>query len=147
MSWSALALALAATIPLAVSLVALPTGRWRWLDELTNLVRRFLRLLFREAPAGAILLVATLAGVGEELLFRGVVQAGLVEAWTPAGGIVVASLLFGAAHAVSLAYWILASLMGLYLGLLYHWTGNLFVPVIVHALYDWIAIHHYLRRA
>ena len=93
------------------------------------------------------MLVSALAGIGEELLFRGVLQAGLSEAWSPMAGIVVASLLFGAAHAVSLSYLVLATLMGLYLGLLYHLTGNLLLPIIVHALYDWIAIHFYLRRS
>lgn len=146
-SWSVLALSAAATLPLAMSLLALPQGRWRWADELTGLVRDFLRLLFRNARPGAVILVSLLAGVGEELLFRGVVQGGLTEVWSPAIAIVIASGLFGAAHAVSFSYWLLATLMGLYLGLLYHWTGNLLIPVIVHALYDWIAIRFYLRRA
>jgi membrane protease YdiL (CAAX protease family) len=145
-SWTALAIGVAATMPIAASLLALPSGRWRWADELTGLVRRFLQLLFRNAWPGAVVAVAALAGIGEELLFRGVVQAGLIELSSPAIGLVVASILFGAAHAVSMAYWALATLMGLYLGLLYHWTGNLLVPILVHALYDWIAIHFYLGR-
>lgn len=110
-------------------------------------MRRFLRILFHNARPGAIVLVSALAGIGEELLFRGVIQAGVADYWSPTVGIVVASLLFAAAHAISLAYLALAALMGLYLGLLYHWTGNLLVPIIVHALYDWIAIHFYLRRS
>jgi len=146
-SWEALVISVGATLPLAASLLGLPRGRWRWADELTDLVRRFLRILFRNAWPGAVLLVSLLAGIGEELLFRGVVQAGLSSWSNPAIGIVAASVLFGLAHAVSVSYLVLATLMGLYLGLLYHWTGNLLVPVIVHALYDWIAIHYYLRRA
>lgn len=145
-SWSALGLGLAATLPLA-GLLALPQGRWRWADELTGLIRRFLKILFRNAFPGAVVLVSLLAGIGEELLFRGVIQDGLVAWWTPATGIVAASLLFGAAHAVSVPYLVLATLMGLYLGLLYHFSGNLLLPMVVHALYDWIAIHFYLRRA
>lgn len=109
-------------------------------------MRRFLGVLFEHARPGAVVLVSLLAGVGEELLFRGVVQAGLVSPLTPFGAILIASVLFGAAHAVSLSYWVLATLMGIYLGLLYHWTGNLLVPIVVHALYDWVAIHFYLRR-
>lgn len=145
-SWPSLAISLVATLPLLASLLALPVGRWQWADELTGLVRRFLRILFRNARPGAIVLVSVLAGLGEELLFRGVIQAGLTATWNPVIGILLASLLFGAAHAVSISYFVLAALMGLYLGLLYHWTGNLLVPVIVHALYDWVAIHFYLRR-
>lgn len=136
-----------ATLPLAASLLLLPTGRWQWADELTALVRRFLRILFRNAYPGAVVAVSALAGIGEELLFRGVIQAGLSNTWSPVAGILVASVLFGAAHAVSLSYLALATLMGLYLGALYQWSGNLLVPMIVHALYDWIAIHFYLRRS
>lgn len=146
-SASALLIAAIATLPLAVGLLALPSGRWRWADELTGVVRRFLRVLFRNARPGAVVLVSLLAGLGEELLFRGVIQAGLADLWSPLAALILASLLFGLAHAISLSYLLLASMMGLYLGLLYHWTGNLLVPIIVHALYDWIAIHFYLRRA
>lgn len=110
-------------------------------------MRRFVAVLFRRTRPGAVVLVSALAGIGEELLFRGVIQAGLVAWLTPASGIVIASLLFGLAHAVSFSYLVLATLMGLYLGLLYHWTGNLLVPILVHALYDWVAIRYYLHRA
>lgn len=146
LTWPALAIGLAATLPLAASLVALPAARWQWAEQLTSLVRRFLRILFHNAWPGAILIVSILAGIGEELLFRGVLQYGLTENWNPLVGILLASLLFGAAHAVSSSYFVLATLMGLYLGLLYHWSGNLLVPIVVHALYDWVAIHFYLRR-
>lgn len=146
-SASALLQAIAATVPLLVGLLVLPAGRWRWADELIGVVRRFLRELFRNARPGAVALVALLAGLGEELLFRGVIQAGLADLWSPPAALLLASLLFGLAHAISPSYLLLASAMGLYLGLLYHWTGNLLVPIVVHALYDWIAIHFYLRRA
>lgn len=144
-SWSALGLSVLATLPLAAGLLMLPSGRWRWMDELTALVRRFVRLLFRNARPGAVVAVSVLAGISEEFLFRGVVQGGLSELWTPALGLISASLLFGAAHALTPGYLVLATIMGLYLGLLYYLSGNLLVPIIVHALYDWIAIRYYLR--
>jgi len=145
-SGAAFALALLGTLPPAALLLLAPQGRWRWADELTDLVRRFVRLLFRDAPPGTLVLVAVLAGIGEELLFRGVVQNGLAQAWHPGPALVLASLLFGLAHAISLAYLLAASLIGFYLGLFYHLTGNLLVPILIHALYDWIAFHFYLRR-
>lgn len=145
-SWAGAAISLAATLPLAAGLVALSRARWQWADDLTRLVRHFLGVVFRNARPGAVVVVSALAGIGEELLFRGIVQAGLAGLSSPAIAIAVASLLFGVAHAVSFSYLVLATLMGLYLGLLYHWTGNLLVPMIVHALYDWFAIRFYLRR-
>lgn len=47
-------------------------------------------------------LTFTSVGFGEEALFRGVVQPALVDALGPPGGIVVSSVIFGAAHIRSL---------------------------------------------
>jgi membrane protease YdiL (CAAX protease family) len=55
-------------------------------------------------------------------------------------------VVFGFMHAVSPAYFVVATVMGLYLGALYHFTGNLVLASLVHAIYDWIAIEMVLRR-
>jgi hypothetical protein len=131
---------------MAALLLALPKDRWRWARELSDFITRALATLFERAPAGSVALVSVLAGLGEELLFRGVIQ-GWLEGWIGAWpALLFASVLFGAAHAVSLAYGILAAVIGLYLGWLYQHTGNLAIPMIVHALYDWVAIRYYLAR-
>jgi hypothetical protein len=51
-------------------------------------------------------------------------------------GLVLASLLFGLAHPISKAYVVLASFIGLLLGLLYLLTENLLACILAHALYD-----------
>lgn len=147
MHWTAPALlaGLAATLPLVAFLLLVPSERWQWTRRLSTKIRHFLHLLFNRAPFGAIALVSLLAGFGEEMLFRGLIQEGLAQVWHPLPALLIASLLFGLAHAVSPAYWLLASLMGLYLGAIHWWSGNLLVVIIVHAVYDWIAIHFYLR--
>jgi len=144
--WSAAALtwSVLATLPLVAMLLALPLARWHWTREISRLIEQFILPLFTRAPVGSVMLVAVLAGVGEELLFRGVIQDGLAIHFGPVIGLILASLLFGLAHAVTPAYFIIASFMGAYLGWLYLHTGNLLVPIIVHALYDWIAIRFYL---
>ena len=81
-------------------------------------------------------LVAALAGFGEELLFRGLLQLGfskILHVWL---AIFVTSLIFGLAHAVTPTYCVLAFLISLYLGFLLIHTENLVVPIIVHAFYD-----------
>jgi len=81
-------------------------------------------------------LVAALAGVGEELLFRGLIQLGLstlLHVWL---AVLLTSLIFGLAHAVTPTYCLLAFVISLYLGFLFVHTGNLFVPIAIHALYD-----------
>ncbi|NDY96869.1 type II CAAX prenyl endopeptidase Rce1 family protein [Wenzhouxiangella limi] len=117
---------------------------WRWVEALRRFMREALVPLFRDAPPGTLLMVALLAGVGEELLFRGVIQGGLDGVIGPWPALALASLLFGAMHALSRAYFVLATVMGLYMGLVYLWTGNLLIPILIHFLYDWVVLRYYL---
>lgn len=111
-----------------------------WVDH--NIVS-----LFRGALTWQIAVIAVLAGLGEEMLFRGVIQQAL-QGWLGAWpGLLLASFAFGAAHWVNRTYMIFACVMGLYLGLLYWRTDSLLVPVIVHALYDFLALRMLLRQA
>lgn len=135
--------AVVGTVPLLVSVWALADVRWGWAAELQRLMRQLVVPLFRTTPAGTVLLVSLLAGVGEELLFRGVIQGGLSGVLGPWAALVVASILFGAVHALTRAYFIIATLMGFYLGLMYLWTDNLLIPILIHFLYDWIVLRYY----
>jgi membrane protease YdiL (CAAX protease family) len=89
------------------------------------------------------------AGLGEELLFRGLVQAGLARLISgPAGiwiALLAASLLFGVFHWLSTTYALLAAAAGLYFGWLLIATGSLWPPVVAHALYDFAALWYLLR--
>lgn len=91
-----------------------------------------------EWPDLAVLSVA--AGVGEEMLFRGVVQGALSRLLGPAPAVVLASALFGLLHPISLGYIVLAGLLGAYLGLVWIVTGNLLAVMVAHALYDFVAL-------
>lgn len=120
---------------------------YAWASSLMEKVQHILNLLFRDNRSqSAIIAVSLFAGFGEELLFRGVIQAGLENLIGAAAGLLLASLIFGLLHAITPAYFFLATVMGLYLGLLYQLTGNLMIPCLVHALYDWAAITWYLRN-
>lgn len=90
-------------------------------------------------------LIAVLAGVCEETLFRGALQGGLSPKLGPVGAVAVASLLFGLCHAVNRAYAVAATVLGAWLGGLYALTGNLLVPVLTHGLYDFVALLWLLR--
>jgi membrane protease YdiL (CAAX protease family) len=49
---------------------------------------------------------------------------------------------------VTAAYAVMAGFIGLYLGVLAVWHDNLLVPMVVHALYDFVALTylvHYHR--
>jgi membrane protease YdiL (CAAX protease family) len=145
-SAAAVALSVAVTIPLFILFAAIGATSQDWAKDLDRRILKFVDTIFRGSPRGSVALIAVLAGLGEELLFRGVIQAGLERELGAVAGLLIASLLFGLAHFITRAYFLLATLMGIIFGLLYQWTGNLLVPVLVHALYDWIAIRFYLRR-
>ena len=148
-SWSAAGWGCAAaTGPLAVLWLCL---RWKWrpIERLVEVVDRLVLPLFEHTRPAELAIIALLAGLGEEALFRGVVQAvtadwigGTAGAWA---GLAMASLLFGLVHLITPAYGVFAALMGLYLGLLWLWTGNLLAPIVAHAVYDFLALV-YLRR-
>ena len=88
-----------------------------------------------------LLMLAAIAGLSEEILFRGVIQPWIETAWGLKAGLIVSNMLFGMAHAVTPLYAMLAFLIGVYLSgaMDYGGTRNLLVPVLIHAIYDFWA--------
>jgi membrane protease YdiL (CAAX protease family) len=109
--------------------------------------RRFLQSVYydfiRHCSVLQLLLVAIMSGIGEELLFRGVLQTSITQ-WFGGEtrgiiiGIAVTSLLFGLVHPINKLYVFLCFVVGIYLGLLFVWTDNLIVPIIIHSLYNFV---------
>lgn len=122
-------------------LTVLPLAPIRRLFEV---MREFYRDFFADSSVFDLALISLAAGVGEEFFFRGFLQQALSDLGGPLVGIVVASIVFGLAHMVTITYAILAALFGLFLGWLMLFTGDLAAPVFTHALYDFAALM-YLR--
>ncbi|MEP1214478.1 MAG: CPBP family intramembrane glutamic endopeptidase [Marinobacter sp.] len=89
--------------------------------------------------------LSILAGVGEELLFRGAIQGWLAQHLDESLAIIVASLLFGLVHYLSLTYFVLATGLGLVLGTAYAATDSLLLVMVWHGAYDMLALYC-LRR-
>ena len=140
----ALLVAVLATAPLVIGFWATANARSPWFRDLGELVRPTLTALFRDRSEGAVVLVCLLAGLGEELLFRGFLQAWLSQLISPWIGVALAAVAFGLLHFLSFTYFVVATALGLYLGVLYELTGNLLIVCLVHALYDWVAIRYLL---
>ena len=105
-----------------------------------EVVRTTISTLFAHCSMLDLLIVSVMAGIGEEVFFRAFLQGwlgGFVGPWI---ALVLVSALFGLAHYVSRGYAIVAGLIGLYLGVLQLVTGNLFVAIAVHALFDFVAL-------
>lgn len=85
-----------------------------------------------------------LIGPGEELLFRGVVQGTIREAFGPVAAIGIASAIFAAVHFVALSGGVGARVVtigvlflpSLVFGTAYELTRNLVVPSLIHGLYN-----------
>lgn len=129
----------AATLPMLLLLSPL-ARRHHGLERLRDDVTRQILPLFKNASLPQLALLSALAGLGEEALFRGVLQTWLAQHLGDAGGLVLASIVFGLAHFINRSYALLATLIGLYLGWLYLTSGNLLLPVIAHGLYDFVAL-------
>jgi membrane protease YdiL (CAAX protease family) len=103
------------------------------------------RPLFGPCTLLELAMISLLAGLGEEMLFRGVLQGALARWLGPLAGLLLTSLFFGLAHPITATYAVIAFLMGLYLGGLLMAAGNLLVPIEAHALYDFLALVYLLR--
>jgi len=138
--WQSVALGLLATLPPLLLLLAAVQLNYRPVQHLFRLSRDHVATFFKGASLLDIALIACAAGIGEEALFRGVIQSRMAIEFAPWAGVVIASLLFGLLHFLSLTYAIFATLFGLYLGWLLLSFDNLLVPIITHGLYDFIVL-------
>ncbi len=104
-----------------------------------------IRPLFESSSLFELALIAVAAGLGEELLFRGVLQE-LAGRWLGvAGAVVVVSVVFGLLHAITPTYAVLAALLGAYLACWRLAADSLLPVVVAHAGYDWVALVYLVR--
>ena len=146
--WQAVAWGVAATIPIFVLFLAshhFPIG------PLLPIKRFLIDML---GPSLAVcrwydlILLALLAGFGEELVFRGVLQpwiGGNDFFWI---GLIASNVIFGLLHLITPLYAVLAMVIGIYLGLIGRLSSeeNVLIPIITHALYDYLAFLIVVRQ-
>jgi membrane protease YdiL (CAAX protease family) len=136
----------AATIPLL--LLFLVCIRWPVgpLVRIQKFGEEVIRPLFRPCSWLELAAIALLAGLGEEMLFRGVLQEVLRRRLSLWGAVAASNLLFGLLHLITPTYAVIAGLMGVYLSCLWIASGNLLVVVVTHALYDFLALLYLVKR-
>lgn len=79
-------------------------------------------------------IVAVLAAVGEEFVFRGLIQNELQRAFgNPHVGIWLAAAFFSAFHLQFFGFFP-RMLLGAFMGYVYYWSGNLWYPMLTHFL-------------
>lgn len=101
-------------------------GRFRWAQRL----HQEFRPVARQLSPGGVITLALLSALGEELLFRGLLQ--------PVLGLLPQALVFGILHQMrgpSRWVWVTwAGCVGLGLGALFSLTGSLLGPIAAHAI-------------
>jgi membrane protease YdiL (CAAX protease family) len=143
---SAIVRGVLATLPMLVIFWLLVNSNWPMMRQLQEQVEWLISEMFPNGGIGQFAMVAVLAGVGEELLFRGALQTTLGNWTTPVIGLVITSLLFGAAHALSKLYFLFAVAVGGFLGWMTLKYNDLVAPMVAHGVYDFLALAYLSRR-
>ena len=79
----------------------------------------------------AVVVIALVPAVSEELVFRGVIQKNLVRWFSPHVGVWLGAALFSAIHFQFFGF-VPRLVLGLVLGYLYLWSGNILVSMAAH---------------
>ena len=142
--WKNVALALGFLVP------TLATIPWRWSWRSTEDKRRMMWMLpNRPSDLSWWLFVSLAAGIGEEIVYRGVMATlweRVLGAWWPA--ILVCSIAFGAAHWVQ-GVRAVAVIVVFAIGdhLIVRATGDLYTAMTIHFVYDLLAGVIFMRLA
>ncbi len=139
-------LGLAASIPMLLMLAICMLSRSAGMEQIRKFLREAIGGYLAQSSLFDLCLLAVLAGVCEEVFFRGFLY-GWVGGWNPVLGVMLCNLLFAAAHAVTPMYALLTGFLGLYLTALVavDATPNLLIPIVAHAVYDLVAFGVVLR--
>lgn len=112
----------------------------QWAIEMEKSAEAMLQsVLNMQSPAELLfnlLVVAVIPAIGEELLFRGVVQQKLEKGLGSAVGAVwITAILFSAIH-LQFQGFFPRMILGAVLGYLLIWTRNLWIPIIAHFIFN-----------
>lgn len=89
--------------------------------------------IFRKRNFLHIIVIAGLVAFSEELLFRGIIQTKV--------GLILASIIFAIIHYRYLFNWFLflnIILLSFVIGMIYEWTDNLAVTIVMHFVIDFL---------
>ena len=89
-----------------------------------------------------IFFLAFFSSVGEEFLFRGIIQG--------YGGLIIASVVFGILHTApgkkGVAWSVFALIMGFVMGLEYMWRKNILTPIWTHFIVNFFNVYLLQRK-
>jgi len=112
-------------------------------DKAMGLTEAFLEVNTFGGLAVNILMVAIIPGIGEELFFRGMIQA-IFTKWfkNVHVAIIVTAFLFSALHMQFYGF-LPRFLLGILFGYIFVWSGNLWFPILAHLVHNTIPVVAY----
>lgn len=96
----------------------------------------------------SILVIGVIAGVGEELVFRGIIQRKLIKGLGNHHlAIWIAAIIFSAIHFQFYGF-LPRVILGALFGYLYVWTGNIWIPILAHTFNNTLAVllFHFIHK-
>lgn len=115
-----------------------------WMKNAEERATALLEVFLKVDSIGGLLfnlfMIAVLAGIGEELLFRGVIQR-IFTSWTRSHhwGVWISAILFSALHMQFYGF-VPRMLLGVMFGYLLVWSGSMWLPVIAHIFFNAISV-------
>ncbi len=137
--WLAMGAGAVVAVGIFVGAVFLLSHRWLRLESFYQLTAQ-LHQLTRHLSWPQIVLLSLLAGVGEELLFRGALQSWLSDVIGVYTAIVLASLIFALLHALTLYYFLFTFVLSIAFGLIFHYSQSMVLLMSIHGFYDILAL-------
>ena len=117
-------------------------------ESATKLIEAFLNVKTTAGLLFNLFMIAALPAIGEEFLFRGVIQR-IFTQWTRNihWGIWISAALFSALHMQFYGF-IPRMLLGAMFGYLLVWSGSLWIPIIAHFINNGVAVVgiHYINQ-
>lgn len=115
-----------------------------WMTQSDHATEEMVKgLLVMNSPTELIfnlLIIAILPAIGEELVFRGILQQQLEKLWQrPVLAIWATALTFGAVH-LQMERVLALSVLGAALGYTFYWTRSLWIPILGHFLINGLQV-------
>ena len=131
---------LAATIPMLLLLAVMLIVPVSGVRKIREFLRDTLGPLIARCNVVDLFFLALLAGLCEEILFRGFLY-GYIWQYDRTLAVIICNLAFGLAHCITPLYGFLAAMAGLYLTALVAVdpSPNLLIPIVAHTIYDFVA--------
>ena len=127
------------------------SGVEKWITEMETAAEKAMELMLQTNSVGGllinILIVAALAALSEELLFRGLLFRWLQNSISNYHWVIwIIAILFSAIHLQFYGF-VPRLLLGAYLGYLLVWTGSLWAPILAHFVNNLMGVLLYYRYA